>query len=264
MSQTCTKCGLNKPPDRFYYIKRSQSHDTRCKGCVAAYLRQRHAKDGGQAASDAYQRKIAEGWTAKPWREKSDKEKRLAYGAVKRYRAKNKERCGAEQRQGLQMRRSQAYKAAWPSILRHYGSQCLRCKTTSRPLCFDHVVPLSDNGPNTLSNGQPLCRACNTAKGATDRSKDYRPDLGAWIVELGALNPWIAEPMPTGRWHLSKEGRSRAKEMKGREGKELVMPEGKGVGTVSMTMANPSQSSQQSSTAALLSSLLSSLSDAPL
>lgn len=48
---------------------------------------------------------------------------------------------------------------------------CLACGSTG-PLTVDHVIPLSKGGANTLKNLQPLCEACNQAKGT--RKVDYR------------------------------------------------------------------------------------------
>jgi 5-methylcytosine-specific restriction endonuclease McrA len=222
VNQTCTKCGLNKPIERFYFIKRSNSHDTRCKRCVAAYIKSRHEASGGQILRDSYQRRKARGYTQKPYKEKSEHEKALIYAAVKRYREKNKDRVNEEQRQGTQMRRSLAYRKAWHLIVAHYGGKCLRCGKTER-LCFDHVDPLSLGGPNSLANGQPLCIGCNTSKGATDRNRDYRPDFGAWILELGRLNPWLTWPLMKGRWHIGA-GVWRARDLRREAAKDLVIP----------------------------------------
>lgn len=51
-------------------------------------------------------------------------------------------------------------------------NQCLNCGTTAR-LTVDHIRPLSQGGPNELSNLQILCFSCNRQKalGVTD----FRP-----------------------------------------------------------------------------------------
>jgi 5-methylcytosine-specific restriction endonuclease McrA len=48
---------------------------------------------------------------------------------------------------------------------------CLACGTTE-DLSVDHVIPLSLGGSKRIENIQPLCRTCNSEKGATVR--DYR------------------------------------------------------------------------------------------
>jgi hypothetical protein len=224
VNQTCSKCKINKPIERFYFIKRSQTHDTRCKRCVAAYVRSRRDADGGQALKDAYARRKAKGYTSKRWADKTPEERALAYAAVKKYRSRNQDLCRMEARQGAQMRRSLAYQKAWPAILAHYGSQCLSCGSQTK-VCFDHVRPMALGGDNVLTNGQPLCLTCNTTKGATERDKDHRPDQGAWVAELVRLNPWLGEPFPAGRWHRKAGGTDRLRRLQAEAAKELVMPE---------------------------------------
>jgi len=45
------------------------------------------------------------------------------------------------------------------------GGRCRRCGSTHK-LHFDHVIPLSRGGANTVANIQLLCGVCNRAKGA--------------------------------------------------------------------------------------------------
>lgn len=59
----------------------------------------------------------------------------------------------------------------WLDILDRYGHKCLSCGTKSR-IAVDHVIPLSRGGTNTADNLQPLCRTCNSTKGA--KTIDYR------------------------------------------------------------------------------------------
>ena len=45
------------------------------------------------------------------------------------------------------------------------GGRCRQCGSTQQ-LHFDHVIPISRGGANTVANIQLLCGACNRAKGA--------------------------------------------------------------------------------------------------
>ena len=45
------------------------------------------------------------------------------------------------------------------------GGRCRQCGSTNQ-LHFDHVIPISGGGANTVANIQLLCGACNRAKGA--------------------------------------------------------------------------------------------------
>lgn len=187
--KTCTKCRECKPEHQFYYEKRAAKHLARCKTCVIAYLHTR--KDKAKAYSQAhYQKKKANGYKAPTYEEKTHKRKQDAARAVKKWRANNKEKFNHEAKLSIRLRRSQAYKEHWLGIIAHYGNKCLCCKSTSRPLCFDHVRPLSQGGANDVTNGQPLCRKCNTFKGQVEPTKDYRPDHGRYAWELMG-NEWI-------------------------------------------------------------------------
>ncbi len=53
-----------------------------------------------------------------------------------------------------------------------YEHACLCCGRKGR-LTFDHVIPLSKGGENTILNAQPLCRSCNCSKYTS--IIDYRP-----------------------------------------------------------------------------------------
>jgi 5-methylcytosine-specific restriction endonuclease McrA len=43
------------------------------------------------------------------------------------------------------------------------GGRCVECSTRER-LCFDHIVPFSRGGANTVRNIQLLCETCNLRK----------------------------------------------------------------------------------------------------
>lgn len=212
--KACTGCSAVLPLTSFYYEKRLGRHQARCKTCVCAY----------QASHRLAHPPKRQPYAFCSYAAKSPEAKAIAYAGVKAWRLRNAARFTAEAKASLQLRRSLAYGAAWPSIVAHYGSACLSCGATGG-LCFDHVVPLSAGGANALVNGQPLCRACNTFKGRCPvPNKDYRPDGGAWIASLVALNPWLGEPFPAGRWHLKAGGRERLARLQALASAPLVIP----------------------------------------
>ena len=62
-------------------------------------------------------------------------------------------------------------------VVNRFDNKCLRCGETFDQLTEDHVVPLSRGGSDSISNIQPLCHPCNSAK--RDKTIDYRPkDIG--------------------------------------------------------------------------------------
>jgi 5-methylcytosine-specific restriction endonuclease McrA len=64
--------------------------------------------------------------------------------------------------------------AEWSALKAFYNHACLCCgkREPEIRLTVDHVIPLEKGGSNFISNIQPLCASCNSAKGAN--STDYR------------------------------------------------------------------------------------------
>ncbi len=60
----------------------------------------------------------------------------------------------------------------WLELCVKYNHRCLCCGQRL-PLTRDHIVPVESGGIDDIENIQPLCRSCNSAKGA--RTIDYRP-----------------------------------------------------------------------------------------
>lgn len=59
----------------------------------------------------------------------------------------------------------------WQVLCQQFNGRCAKCRC-SAPLTKDHIVPVSLGGSDNISNIQPLCRSCNSAKGT--RIIDYR------------------------------------------------------------------------------------------
>ncbi len=60
----------------------------------------------------------------------------------------------------------------WKSLCEKYGNRCLCCGSQGL-LTVDHVVPIVKGGSNYITNLQPLCKSCNSAKHV--KETDYRP-----------------------------------------------------------------------------------------
>ena len=56
-------------------------------------------------------------------------------------------------------------------IFKRDGYRCLLCNSVNK-LQIDHIMPISKNGENKISNLQTLCGSCNSRK--SDSFADYR------------------------------------------------------------------------------------------
>jgi len=61
-------------------------------------------------------------------------------------------------------RREAIPRAVQREVWQRDGGRCVECNTREK-LCFDHIVPFSRGGGNTVRNIQLLCEPCNLAKG---------------------------------------------------------------------------------------------------
>jgi uncharacterized protein YdaU (DUF1376 family) len=72
----------------------------------------------------------------------------------------------------------------WDEMKSAYG-RCLKCGALTTEPVKDHIVPIYQGGSDAITNLQPLCRNCNSAKGPD--STDYRlnaPEtLEKWLPE---------------------------------------------------------------------------------
>lgn len=51
----------------------------------------------------------------------------------------------------------------WEKLKEKHKYRCAKCNQR-KPLTKDHIIPLSENGTDYISNIQPLCRNCNSQK----------------------------------------------------------------------------------------------------
>lgn len=65
--------------------------------------------------------------------------------------------------------------AQWEQLKRRMNYKCVKCQGLERDvgtLTKDHIIPVSSGGTDNITNIQPLCRKCNSTKGA--KIADYR------------------------------------------------------------------------------------------
>ncbi len=56
----------------------------------------------------------------------------------------------------------------WSSLCLEFDFRCVRCGCRPVSLERDHIVPIYQRGTEAITNIQPLCKTCNTAKGPED------------------------------------------------------------------------------------------------
>ena len=127
-------------------------------------------------SSSATQRAACRKWRAK------NRERIAAYN--RRYRAENPELVAASVRSWAQRHKgainllgskrrarirgntiAPVTAAGLKAKFAYHGDSCRHCGATAN-LQADHIIPLARGGPHCLANIQPLCRSCNTSKGA--------------------------------------------------------------------------------------------------
>ena len=61
--------------------------------------------------------------------------------------------------------------------------ECVYCGGTEG-LSWDHLIPRSKGGPDTIGNHVPACRSCNSSKGDRDVLEWYRSRQGVQVPRL--------------------------------------------------------------------------------
>ncbi|WP_367278187.1 HNH endonuclease [uncultured Photobacterium sp.] len=64
----------------------------------------------------------------------------------------------------VKARREAIPRAVQREVWQRDGGRCVECESKVK-LCFDHIVPFSKGGSNTVRNLQLLCERCNLSKG---------------------------------------------------------------------------------------------------
>lgn len=210
-TKTCTKCGEEKPLDKFH--RESRARDGRrsdCKDCVNRRNRKwRRENPEVVAECDRRWRKAnrehVRKYRRRHYRENKNRIlKRNAHyyqenrDAILKHRRHYRKRYYRENRESILERYRQHYRdnpeqyaqkvanrrarlkeadgshtlEEWQALCERYDNRCLACGRDDVELTRDHVVPLTEGGTNDISNIQPLCLSCNCSKGT--KSTDYR------------------------------------------------------------------------------------------
>lgn len=66
-------------------------------------------------------------------------------------------------------------KEQWETLCSFFDGKCPRCHRPVERVSPDHIIPASRHGTNWITNIQPLCWPCNSAK-SNIYTFDYRPE----------------------------------------------------------------------------------------
>jgi 5-methylcytosine-specific restriction endonuclease McrA len=148
----CPRCGETKLSSEF-----CAGRIPYCRSCWKVYCREyreTHSEFYGSIKARAAE-----------WREQHPERVREL---TRRWRREHPEQCAwAHRQREAQKRGGGTYsREEWLALLKSHEGKCAKCGATE-DITADHIVPLALGGSNTIDNIQPLCRSCNSRKGAT-------------------------------------------------------------------------------------------------
>lgn len=196
-TKQCTICGEVKEVKLFYKDRsRKDGYSSPCKDCKNKQNQEwtRKNPEAVKLIKEKYVQAnvIKVRQTKKSYKERNPEAEQLRAQAYRRKHQKSRSAYNLEyirrhpekalawihKRRALKAGNGGAFTSQeWRDLKCRYGYKCLSCglKEPDVLLTADHVIPLSVGGTNEISNIQPLCRSCNSAK--FNRVIDYRDDV---------------------------------------------------------------------------------------
>ena len=205
--KVCRACGALKPLSDFNKDKTKKSgYRSLCRECDNAKSRTWHEQNHARAAASAKKRHEAnrdrDAARARRWYEanrelvierarewelaNAEKSRRIKQASARRLVMNRRASRQAWKRRNpnvslVHKHARRARKRAnggaftlqeWRDLCAHFENRCLCCGRDDVKLTADHIVPLERGGSSFISNIQPLCGRCNSAKGT--KIIDYR------------------------------------------------------------------------------------------
>lgn len=189
-TKTCCACDLSKPVSEFYPYRRKTGDGfaSRCIACAkaaaiawqkshpdrkAASDKKQRARNSARAAIDpAFREKRAE--SVRRWaKANTDKlrQKQLEYKKKDPERCRQQGQCNNNRKRASKLGLPNSFSwQDWKLVLQYFDNTCAFCGVSGALLDVEHLVAMSNGGPNTMGNIVPSCRPCNAQK--------YRRTLG--------------------------------------------------------------------------------------
>jgi len=190
MIRTCSKCGKEKELNESNFPKKNigrDGYDAQCKECKREYDKKRYEKNRAKISKEK----------AEFYRENKAEIKRRQLS----YYHKNKAQCAHSERawrKGNPIRRRMSCTKSrarifgvedtltekeWLEIKTRFKNSCAYCGMTEKEhleryaelLHQEHIIPLIENGPNSVANVIPSCKSCNSSK-RNDNFFDWYPN----------------------------------------------------------------------------------------
>lgn len=154
LTKSCTKCNIEQALDAFPNQSRGKyGKNSVCKECCNIKSREWYSTNATKKRAQVKE------WTA------ANRELKASYQRM--WRAAN-----LEQKKAYYHRRRAVESAVqgsftgeeWAELCAYYDNRCVCCNK-SDVLTMDHIIPITWPGTsNYISNIQPLCKSCNSAK----------------------------------------------------------------------------------------------------
>lgn len=193
--KTCNKCKVDKPISEFGELASSRDgYKYRCDACVREHLdvRVRYSKSYRENNSE----KVAE--SSRVYRERNRKKLNAASirwnrdNIVRRretqleWHTSNPDKYSEySNRRRARKLENGVYDVRQKFLRRLYTSPCILCGAMDG-VTADHIIPIARGGTHSEGNLQPLCKSCNSSKGAKlmVEFRQSRPDLFGCRIEV--------------------------------------------------------------------------------
>ncbi len=183
LTKRCSDCETEKPVDQFYRYKEGGYLFRRCKVCHVA-LSKVQAKKRPRTKRNEYQKRYLDSHPEA--RERERQRRRDRYRNNKEYFLA----LGSRRRAWKLGGGGSHSEDAWRQLKELFGNRCLCCGQEKK-LTRDHVIPLSRQGSDDITNIQPMCAACNKSK--FTQAVDYRTREKVVLEELNDVGRLLFE-----------------------------------------------------------------------